>query len=163
MVIKIQDSADSSRIPLDYNEEKVSAGVATRIGTENIFAPEKEDIYAWFDDWERNPALHARAEHLGFHMTVNPAENEFLSDGKVLGLVAEIMDRMGYGTQPYVVYRHNDIGREHYHVVSTRVDRDGRMIRRSFENLRLQRVMRELGPRYGFVTGREKRVTSMPL
>lgn len=38
------------------------------------------------------------------------------------------MERMGYGDQPYVVFRHRDIGREHLHIVSVRIRPDGRPV-----------------------------------
>jgi len=33
-----------------------------------------------------------------------------------------LMKRMGYGHQPYFVYKHKDVERTHFHIVSTRID-----------------------------------------
>lgn len=34
------------------------------------------------------------------------------------------MERMGYGDQPYVIYKHTDIARAHLHIVSSRIRPD---------------------------------------
>ena len=36
------------------------------------------------------------------------------------------MEELGYGKQPYIVFKHNDIAREHIHIVSLRVDGEER-------------------------------------
>ena len=43
------------------------------------------------------------------------------------------MEALGYGKQPYIVFKHNDIAREHIHIISLRVDGDGRKINDKFE------------------------------
>ena len=35
---------------------------------------------------------------------------------------------MGYGNQPYLVFKHEDINRHHLHIVTVRVDENGRSI-----------------------------------
>ena len=45
----------------------------------------------------------------------------------------EYMERMGYGDQPYIVFKHNDISREHLHLVSLRVDENGHKLSHDFE------------------------------
>ena len=66
------------------------------------------------------------------------------------------MRRMGFGDQPYIVYRHNDIGREHLHIVSVRVDETGRAISDSYEHERSMKVCRELEKQFGLVPATPK-------
>ena len=66
------------------------------------------------------------------------------------------MRRMGFGDQPYIVYRHNDIGREHLHIVSVRVDETGRAISDSYEHGRSMKVCRELERQFGLVPATPK-------
>ena len=58
------------------------------------------------------------------------------------------MERMGYGNQPYIVFKHKDISREHLHLVSLRVDEQGRKIIDSHEYDRSMSVLRELERKY---------------
>lgn len=68
-------------------------------------------------------------------------------------LLAEIaeryMRRMGYGEQPYVVYLHRDIDREHIHIIACRIDRAGKKIEHDNEGKRSRPIMREFEKEYG--------------
>ena len=55
---------------------------------------------------------------------------------------------MGYGDQPYIIFKHKDISREHLHLVSLRVDELGRKISDSHEYDRSMSVLRELERKY---------------
>ena len=66
------------------------------------------------------------------------------------------MRRMGWATSPDIVYRHNDIGREHLHIVSVRVDETGRAISDSYEHGRSMKVCRELERQFGLVPATPK-------
>lgn len=59
------------------------------------------------------------------------------------------MERMGYGEQPYIVFKHGDIAREHLHIVSLRVDSTGRKISDSHEYDRSMSILRDLERKYG--------------
>ena len=59
------------------------------------------------------------------------------------------MEGMGYGDQPYIVFKHNDISREHLHIVSLRVDEQGRKLPHAFEARRSMEILRDLECKYG--------------
>lgn len=54
------------------------------------------------------------------------------------------MEALGYGNQPYIVFKHNDITREHIHIVSLRVDSKGRKISDKFEKRRSKKITEAL-------------------
>ena len=58
------------------------------------------------------------------------------------------MEKMGYGDQPCIVFRHDDIRRSHIHIVSVRVDRDGKKTGSAFEARRLMKILREIERKY---------------
>jgi hypothetical protein len=86
-------------------------------------------------------------------MSVNPAEGEKLSREQVKELVSDIMKGLGYEKQPYIIYRHDDIGRTHYHVVSIRTDRQGKKIPDRQERRNCVRILTGLEQKYGFKVG----------
>ena len=148
MVLKIMQPASSSCFSLEYNENKCASGEACLIHTNCI--DEAEGIEATFQKYERR---NIRTENLSFHMSVNPAPDENLTDGQVKEFIGEIMKGLGYGSQPYAVYRHTDIDRVHYHVVSVRVNDQGRKIRDFQENRRCLQLLSAAAPKYGLSVG----------
>lgn len=161
MVTHIQKSRSSSASVLQYNEDKVSARQAAPVLLRNMpFACDDPalspiaSIYGVFEDLESNPYRNARVRTPSFHMSVNPDEGDHMTEGDVLEYIQEVMGELGYGEQPYVVYRHNDIEREHWHVVSTKLRPDGSCVDSSYEGRVLQRIQGELSQKYGYTVGR---------
>jgi hypothetical protein len=72
-----------------------------------------------------------------------------LTDEQFSQLAKDYMEKMNYGSQPYIVYIHEDIDRRHIHIVSVCVDEAGRKIDDSFEHRRSMTACRELEIRYG--------------
>lgn len=61
--------------------------------------------------------------------------------------------------QPYIVFKHTDIEREHLHIVSLRIDAAGRKIRDLHERERSMAILRALEQKYGLhpaVSGQEQ-------
>jgi len=58
--------------------------------------------------------------------------------------VNEYMEKMGYKDQPYVVFKHNDIDREHLHIVTLKVGPDGKKLNDKYERIRSMEASREL-------------------
>ena len=117
MVIVIADAASSVSVTVGYNEQKVSEGTASVAYCSNI--EDKSDSMKTFQQYEN---ASVRTEKLSFHASINPAPGEKLDKDKMIEFVKEYMEGMGYGDQPYILYKHNDIDREHYHIVSVRVN-----------------------------------------
>ncbi len=151
MVVKINGSAASVRTSLEYNQSKVTEGHASVVLTHKIDDPSKP-----METFERYENASIRTEKLSFHLSINPSKNDNMSEEKMKEFAEELMDKLGYGNQPYMVFRHNDIGREHYHVVSVRVDERGRKINDSYEKQRCEKIIRTLSKKYGFTVGCEK-------
>ena len=107
------------------------------------------------ETFERYEIGSRRCEKLSFHMSINPSATDGMTQEQVMEFAKDLMKGLGYGDQPFIIYRHNDIEREHYHVVSVRVDKEGKKISDSNEHLRCQQLMKELAPKYGFIIGKE--------
>ncbi len=160
MVIKIQNTYPHMKNTLDYNEQKVSANVAERIHT-NAMSGNKKEIYDTFRKYER---LNIRSDKVSFQMTINPNRDagENLSDDRIIELTRRIMNHLGYENQPYVIYKHNDIDREHFHIVSIRTNEKGKKIRDYKEAFALQRLMKNLEKEFGFKVGEHNEKVKKP-
>ena len=141
---------------LAYNEGKVSEGVAELVLCRNIEDDDPYTISRTFQERENNPAVADHFHRKGFHATINPDTGDALTQDECLRLIAKVMEGLGYGEQPFVVYRHNDIDREHYHIVSTRVGKDFKRIDNHREGARMVEILRSLEKEFGFKVGRNK-------
>ncbi len=85
-----------------------------------------------------------RTEKPILHISLNPNPKDAVSDEVFSSLAENYMQEMGYGEQPYVVFKHTDTERAHIHIVSVCVDEYGKRISDSFEKVRSMKVCRKL-------------------
>lgn len=144
---------------LNYNQRKVNKQTANILGTFNV--PEGDDpngirrCFEWYE-W-----ANIRTEKTSFQMSINPDPDdprETLTDAEALSYAKRLMEGLGYNDQPIVVYKHHDIERVHYHVVSIRTDENGKKIKDSFEEKNLQRLMARYAKMYHYVIGNKGRI-----
>ncbi len=93
-------------------------------------------------------AANRRTEKPVIHISLNPHPDDVLTDEQLAAIGQEYMEKMGYGNQPYIIYRHEDIGRPHIHIVSLRIDELGKKINDYKEWQRSTAVCRELERKY---------------
>jgi hypothetical protein len=62
------------------------------------------------------------------HISLNLPHGENINDKTFLEISTEYMENMGYGTQPYIIVRHNDTEHQHVHIVTTNVKDDGKVL-----------------------------------
>lgn len=89
-----------------------------------------EEMLADMETWVPKKC---RTKTAMFHCSLNPHPDEILSDETLTQIAKEDMEALGYGKQPYIVFKHNDIAREHIHIVSLRVNSKGEKINDRFE------------------------------
>ena len=82
------------------------------------------------------------------HISLNPDPKDKVSDEQFTEMAQEYMERMGYGNQPYIVFKHTDIDRTHIHIVSTCVGIDGRKIPDDYDHPRSMAICRDLEQKY---------------
>ena len=149
MVVKINAPTPHCSTTLQYNERKVEEGKAAVVYSQGLDNPDKP-----LETFERYERGSRRCEKMSFHMSVNPSRTDGMTEDQVVAFTKELMEGLGYGDQPFIIYRHNDINREHYHIVSVRVDKDGRKISDKYEHRHCQELMKELAQKYGFSVGK---------
>ncbi|MFH7010492.1 conjugal transfer protein MobB [Flavobacterium sp. FlaQc-52] len=90
------------------------------------------------------------------HISLNPDPKDKVSNDRYREMADAYMQEMGYGQQPYVVFKHTDIDRSHIHIVSVCVDEQGKKISDSYEKMRSMNVCRELERKYGLIPATDK-------
>ena len=165
MVANIK-SGSSPGGALRYNKEKVDKDEAEVLFWQKMLEPfdkhGRMDIDTCMESFRPYLEANRRTTNTVFHASLNPSPEDKLTDDQLRDIAQEYMDRMGYGEQPYIVFKHKDIEREHLHIVSLRVDELGRKISDSHEYDRSMSVLRELERKYGLhpsVKGEEQRDT----
>jgi type IV secretory pathway VirD2 relaxase len=92
-----------------------------------------------------------RTEKVVFHASLNPDPKDKLTDEELSTIAETYMEKLGYGNQPYIVIKHSDIKREHLHIISLRIDENGRKINDSFEVARSMKICKELEEQFDLV------------
>ena len=138
---------------LGYNFKKVEKGEANILLAAELYQS-KEGRYTMEDvlaDMEALIPKNCRTKKTVFHCSLNPHPDEKLSDEQLTQIAKEYMEALGYGNQPYIVFKHNDIAREHIHIVSLRVDSRGQKINDKFEKRRSKKITDALEKRFGLI------------
>lgn len=154
MIIKIHESAQSISSPIKYNMKKVNEGNANIVA--NINMPEDITPNNYMDFFARFDRANIRTELTSFHVSFNPHPNDNVNEEDIRVMIREYMEEMGYGEQPYIIFKHEDIEREHYHVISHRVKLStGKKINDSFEKRRSRRLAVHFEKKYNLVPSEE--------
>ena len=139
---------------LGYNFKKVEKEEASILLAHGLYQ-NKEEHYTMAEVFADMQALipeNCRTKKMVFHCSINPHPDEKLSDERLTQIAKEYMEALGYGKQPYIVFKHNDIAREHIHIVSLRVDSRGRKINDKFEKRRSKKITDALERKYGLIS-----------
>ena len=152
MIAKIS-STENLGGALGYNFKKVEKGEASVLLAQGLYQ-NKEERYTMAEVFADMQALipeKCRTKKTVFHCSLNPHPDEKLSDETLSQIAKEYMEALGYGKQPYIVFKHNDITREHIHIVSLRVDSRGQKINDKFEKQRSKKITDALERKFGLI------------
>jgi Relaxase/Mobilisation nuclease domain. len=146
---------------LAYNGEKINEEKGKLLATNKIFdeGTGKVDIHRAVEDFKCYMPLQIRTEKPVIHISLNPHPDDKLTDMELADIAREYMEKMGYGNQPYMVYKHEDIHRHHLHIVSIRVDEKGKCLNNAYNFHRSKAITRELEKEYGLHTAERQRST----
>ena len=152
MVANIRSGASPGGA-LRYNKEKLDKDEAEVLFWQKMLEPfdkyGRMDVDACMDSFRPYLEANRRTTSTVFHASLNPSPEDRLTDEQLREIAQEYMQKMGYGDQPYIVFKHKDIDREHLHIVSLRVDEQGRKLPHDFEARRSMEILRDLECKYG--------------
>jgi len=86
------------------------------------------NFYEKLKTFEKLTSLNERATTNTLHVSLNFDPSEKLDNDRVVAIVERYMRQIGFGNQPYLVYRHYDTGHPHIHIISTNIQTDGSRI-----------------------------------
>ncbi|MEO8111590.1 MAG: relaxase/mobilization nuclease domain-containing protein [Ginsengibacter sp.] len=102
---------------LNYNEKKVQRGDAVCLHAANYLNDVKKmNFYQKLNGFERLNSLNERATTKTLHVSLNFSPTEKLGDNKLIEIDSMYMDKIGFGDQPFLIYKHNDAGHPHIHI-----------------------------------------------
>ncbi|WFB67473.1 conjugal transfer protein MobB [Chryseobacterium sp. WX] len=141
---------------LTYNQQKVDNENGTVLFTNKI--PDLWDhpysVRFFHQYFEPYLIANNKTEKPVRHISLNPDPNDKVDDKIYREMAQKYMQEMGYGNQPYVVFKHTDIDRTHIHIVTTCVQIDGKKISDRYDHSRSMEACRKLEKQYNLkVTG----------
>ena len=113
---------------LVYNQNKVDSEEAKVLFSNKMLLSEDGNfsIGECMRSFEMQMPVQLSTKKPILHISINPHPEDVLTDQQLSDIAREYMQKLGYGDQPYLVYKHTDIDRHHIHIVGLRVDENGR-------------------------------------
>ena len=144
---------------LAYNAQKVNAGEGKLLATNRVFdrGDGQMDCARLLRDFCNCMPENVRTRNTVIHISLNPHPDDRLTDMEMANIAQAYMERLGYGNQPYVIVKHEDIDRHHVHIVSVNVDEKGKRIDRDFLFRRSERIRKELEKEFNLHPADHKR------
>ena len=93
------------------------------------------------------------------HISLNPHPEDKLTDQDFEILAREYLDKLGFGKQPWVMYKHEDIDRHHIHIVTVNVNEQGKRLNQAFLFRRSKKITSELEDKYNLHKAQRERVS----
>jgi len=145
MVVKFLKASGSFK-GVFYNTDKIGQGKAELMAAANFEALQglgeiRPIDYANYLDavTARNKGVSQPQLHVAISTTGRSHDKNQLTTIAVAWL-----EKMGYGKQPYLIIFHKDTENNHVHIVSTRIDQEGRKISSDFERVRAVRALNQV-------------------
>ena len=133
---------------VEYNERKVAQGKAELLEMSNFGYLSNTGEYTWEDLTRYLLDYSSRNGHIKypqFHLAISCKGDEY-SHEQLVEFAHRYLEEMGYGQpgQPLLIYAHHDTDNTHIHVITSRIDPDGKKINHKFEKIRSQLVVDQL-------------------
>ena len=108
---------------LAYNAEKMNEAHGRVLGANKIVLPADGNINigAMAENFKAFMPRMGRTKKPVLHISLNPHPDDRLTDQEFEILAREYLDKLGFGEQPFIIYKHEDIDRHHIHIVTVNV------------------------------------------
>lgn len=162
-MVAVINTGHSVRSIFNYNENKVSLGKAECIGEGNY----PIDLGSLTFDSKlktllKQLELNKNVTRSSVHISLNFDQSEKeLTNEKLMEIAQVYMRKIGFGSQPYLVYRHHDAGHPHIHIVSIKVKSDGKRI--DMQNIgknQSENARREIEKDFNLIPAESKKISN---
>mgnify|MGYP001791350499 CR=1 FL=1 len=146
MIAQISHTGNTAGI-IAYHDKKLQEGVAYILDSNNINTSSRNNIQASINSYnffsnEKQPTVHIS---LNFHAE----DRHKITDELYTEIGRKYLNEMGYGDQPFVVYKHQDQAHPHIHIVTSKIRDDGTKISSWGDRYRSQNISRNIEVNYG--------------
>ena len=145
MIVKILASS-ASFSGVRYNHEKMRNGKGELLKVKNFGALmllEKVRPQDYIHYLKTVSAVNKRVSKPQLHAVIS-AKGKSISKHALMEIAEKWLSAMGYGQNPFLIVFHSDTDHNHVHLVSTRVDKDGKKISAAFERVRAVKVLSKI-------------------
>ena len=149
---------------LNYNEKKVQKGAAECLHAANYLNDAKNmNFHQKLNGFEMQNNLNSRATTKTIHISLNFDPSEKLSNDKLITIANVYMEKLGFGQQPFLVYKHKDAGHPHIHIVSTTIKEDGSRINtHNIGRNQSEKARKEIEQQYGLIKAERQQQLMKP-
>ena len=146
---------------LCYNGEKVNKENGRILGSNKIIIPVdgRADIGQMAENFRLFMPKMGKTKKPVLHISLNPHPDDRLSDQDFEILAREYLEKLGFGEQPYVIYKHMDIDRHHIHIVTVNVNEEGKRLNQDFLYRRSKKITTELEEKYNLHKAQREKIS----
>lgn len=146
---------------LAYNGEKINEARGRILGSNKVVIPPDGHarIAQMVEDFKSFMPKMGRTKKPVLHISLNPHPDDRLTDQDFEILAREYLDKLGFGDQPYVIYKHEDIDRHHIHIVTVNVNEHGKRLNQAFLFRRSKAITNELEQKYNLHKAQREKVS----
>lgn len=146
---------------LAYNGEKINEARGRILGSNKVVIPPDGHarIAQMVEDFKSFMPKMGRTKKPVLHISLNPHPEDRLTDQDFEILAREYLDKLGFGDQPFVIYKHEDIDRHHIHIVTVNVNEQGKRLNQAFLFRRSKAITNVLEQKYNLHKAQREKVS----
>ena len=151
---------------LSYNGEKMNKEQGRVLGANKIILPAdgQIDIARMVENFNAFMPKRGKTKKPVLHISLNPHPDDRLTEQQYEIIAREYLEKLGFGEQPYIIYKHMDIDRHHIHIVTVNVNEQGKRLNQDFLFRRSKKITTEMEEKYNLHKAQREKITpDMPI
>ena len=144
-----------------YNGEKINEAKGRILAANKIILPPdgKVSINGMVENFKVFMPKMGRTKKPVLHISLNPHPDDKLSDQDLEIMAREYLESLGFGNQPWVMYKHEDIERHHIHIVTVNVNEEGKRLNQDFLYRRSKKITTGLEEKYNLHKAQREKIS----